>query len=89
MQQRLRLGAWLRGAAIFTGTALVATVVLVLILNRLCVSQRMELTGARLALLAALAAVAAFRLALPAGAADARRARCVRPRRHIRSSSSG
>src|SRR5260370_4069049 len=29
LQQRLRLGAWLRGAAIFTGTALVVTVALV------------------------------------------------------------
>ena len=28
LQQRLRLGAWLRGAAIFTGTALLVTVVL-------------------------------------------------------------
>jgi hypothetical protein len=33
LQQRLRLGAWLRGAAIFTGTALSVTVVLVLVLN--------------------------------------------------------
>ncbi len=30
---RLRLGAWLRGAAIFTGTALAVTVALVLVLN--------------------------------------------------------
>ena len=34
LQQRLRLGAWLRGAAIFAGTALVVTVALVLLLNR-------------------------------------------------------
>ena len=34
LQQRLRLGAWLRGAAIFTGTALSLTVVLVFILSR-------------------------------------------------------
>ncbi len=34
LQHRLRLGAWLRGAAIFTGTALLVTIALVLILNR-------------------------------------------------------
>ena len=49
LQQRLRLGAWVRGAAIFTGTALVVTVALVLLLNHLrfrCAG----VTGARLAL---------------------------------------
>ena len=34
LQQRLRLGAWVRGAAIFAGTALATTVALVLVLNR-------------------------------------------------------
>src|ERR1700712_5558943 len=33
LQHRLRLGAWLRGAAIFTVTALVVTLALVLLLN--------------------------------------------------------
>ncbi|MGB7265875.1 MAG: hypothetical protein WBC92_10205, partial [Terracidiphilus sp.] len=33
LRRRLRLGAWLRGTAIFTGAALTATVVLVLVLN--------------------------------------------------------
>ena len=38
LQKRLRLGAWLRGAAIFAGTALVVTVVLVLAAQSFCVS---------------------------------------------------
>jgi hypothetical protein len=33
LQQRLRLGVWLRGAAIFTATALTVTVALVLVLT--------------------------------------------------------
>ena len=33
VEKRLRLGAWLRGAAILTSVALTATVVLVLITN--------------------------------------------------------
>jgi hypothetical protein len=64
LQQRLRLGAWLRGAAIFTGTALVVTVGLVLLLNHYAFPAH-GVTGARLALLAALAAVAGFGIALP------------------------
>src|SRR5882757_3851479 len=64
LQQRLRLGAWLRGAAIFTGTALVVTVGLVLLLNHYAFPAH-GITGARLTLLAALAAVAGFGLALP------------------------
>ena len=35
LQQRLRLSVWLRGAAIFTGTALTVTVALVLVLKSL------------------------------------------------------
>ena len=61
---RLRLGAWLRGAAIFTGTALVVTVALVLLLNHYAFPAH-GVTGARLALLAALAAVAGFGIAFP------------------------
>ncbi len=49
VRQRLRLGAWVRGAAIFTGTALVVTFALVLVLNRFAFPAR-GLTGARLAL---------------------------------------
>ena len=64
LQQRLRLGAWLRGAAIFTGTALVVTVGLVLLLNHYAFPVH-GVTGARMALLAALAAVAGFGIALP------------------------
>src|ERR1700679_1455034 len=64
LQQRLRLGAWLRGAAIFTGTALIVTVALVLLLNHYAFPAH-GIAGARLALLVALAAVAAFAIALP------------------------
>jgi hypothetical protein len=64
LQRRLRLGAWLRGAAIFLGTALVVTVVLVLVLNHFAFPTH-GLAGARLALLAALAAVAGFGIILP------------------------
>ena len=64
LQQRLRLGAWLRGAAIFAGTALVVTVALVLLLNHFAFPSH-GVAGARLALLAALAAVGAFGIALP------------------------
>jgi hypothetical protein len=64
LQRRLRLGAWLRGAAIFTGTALVVTVALVLLLNHYAFPPH-GVAGARLALIAALAAVAGFGIALP------------------------
>jgi hypothetical protein len=64
VQQRLRLGTWLRGAAIFCGTALTVTVLLVLVLNRFAFPAR-GVTGARLAIFAALAAAAAFGIALP------------------------
>jgi hypothetical protein len=64
LQQRLRLGAWLRGAAIFTGTALIVTVALVLLLNHYAFPTH-GVAGARLALLALLAVVAGFGIALP------------------------
>ena len=54
LQKRLRLGAWLRGAAIFTGTALLVTVVLVLVLNRFAFPAH-GVTAARLAIFVALA----------------------------------
>ena len=64
LQHRLRLGAWLRGAAIFTGTALIVTVVLVLLLNHYAFPTH-GVAGARLVLLAVLATVAGFGIALP------------------------
>jgi hypothetical protein len=64
LKQRLRLGAWLRGAAIFTGTALVVTVLLVLILNRFAFPAH-GITAARLAIFVALATAALFGIALP------------------------
>ncbi len=64
IQQRLRLGAWVRGAAVFTGTALVTTIVLVLLLNRYAFPSP-GVTGARVALFFALAAAAGLGLALP------------------------
>ncbi len=64
LQKRLRLGAWLRGAAIFTGTALLVTVALVLILNRFAFPAH-GVTAARLAIFVALAVVAVFGIAVP------------------------
>ena len=64
LQHRLRLGAWLRGAAIFTGTALIVTVALVLLLNHYAFPTH-GVAGARLALLALLAVVAGLGIALP------------------------
>ena len=64
VRQRLQLGAWLRGTALFAGTALVVTLVLVLALNRLAFPAHGVAYG-RLALFLALASVAAFGLAIP------------------------
>jgi hypothetical protein len=64
LQHRLRMGAWLRGAAIFTGTALLVTIALVLLLNRFAFPAH-GVAGARLALLIILAAAAGFGIALP------------------------
>jgi hypothetical protein len=64
LQQRLRLGVWLRGTAIFTCTALTMTVALVLLLNRLAFPMH-GVTAARLAIFVALAFVAVFGIALP------------------------
>ena len=63
-RQRLRLGAWLQGAAVFTGTALIVTVALVLALNRLAFPE-FGVTGGRFVIFAALAAAALFGIALP------------------------
>jgi hypothetical protein len=64
IRQRLLLAAWMRGAATFTGTALMVTLALVLLLNHFAFPAR-GLTGARLALFFALAAAAAFGIAFP------------------------
>jgi hypothetical protein len=64
LQQRLRLAAWLQGAAIFTGTALAVTVALVLALNHFAFPTQ-AVTFSRILMLAALAAAAIFGLALP------------------------
>ena len=64
LHRRLRLGAWLRGAVIFTGTALVVTLVLVLLLNRLAFPAH-GISLSRLVIFAALAAAAIFGVALP------------------------
>jgi hypothetical protein len=64
LRRRLRLDAWLRGAAIFTGTALVVTVVLVVVLNRLAFPDR-GLLVARLSILFALGVAATLGIAIP------------------------
>lgn len=64
LQRRLRLGSGLRGAVIFTATALLTTVVLVWLLNRFAFPA-FGVTGARVALIVALACAAAFGTALP------------------------
>jgi hypothetical protein len=64
LHHRLRLGAWLRGAAIFTGTALFVTVVLVLLLNQLAFPAH-GISLSRVVILAALTAAAIFGVALP------------------------
>jgi hypothetical protein len=64
LQRRLRAGAWLRGTAIFAGTALIVTVTLVLLLNHFAFPAH-GVAGARLTLLVALAAAATFGIALP------------------------
>ena len=64
VQQRLRLGAWLRGAAVFAGTALIVTIALVLVLNRLAFPAS-GITAGRLIIFAALAAAAFFGIAFP------------------------
>jgi len=64
LQQRLRLKAWLQGAAIFTVTALVVTIVLVIVLNQLAFPAT-GVTLSRFLILTALAAAAVFGIALP------------------------
>lgn len=64
LQKRLRLDTGLRGAAIFIGTALTVTLVLVLVLNHFAFPAR-GVIYARLAIVLALEAAAAFGIAIP------------------------
>jgi hypothetical protein len=64
LQKRFRLGAWVRGAAIFTGTALAVTVALVLVLNRFAFPTH-GVNAARFTIAAALAGAAFLGVALP------------------------
>lgn len=64
LRQRLRLGAWLRGAAIFCSTALTITVVLVLVLNHFAFPAH-GVGAARLVMILTLAAAAVLGLAMP------------------------
>lgn len=63
-RQRLQLGAWLRGVAIFAGTALGITIALVLVLNHFAFPAE-GVSLARLLILVALAAAAILGLVLP------------------------
>src|SRR6516164_8621985 len=73
LEHRLRWGVWLRGLAIVSGGALVATLVLVIIANALAFSQG-SVTAARFALILLLAAAAAGGLLLPLHRLTRRRA---------------
>ncbi len=73
LQKRLRWSTLLRGLAILTGSALVATLVLVTIANALAFSQG-SVTAARFGLILILAVAAAAGLALPLRRLTRRRA---------------
>src|SRR5271156_435283 len=73
LEQRLRWSTLLRGVAILTGGALVATLLLVTIANALAFS-RGSVTAARFALILILAVAAAAGLALPLRRLTRRRA---------------
>src|SRR6202166_2177018 len=73
LEQRLRWSTLLRGVAILTGGALVATLVLVTIANALAFSQG-SVTAARFGLILILAIAAAAGLALPLRRLTRRRA---------------
>jgi hypothetical protein len=64
LRQRLRVGVWLRGAAVFAATALAITVLLVLLLNRLAFPAH-GITAGRLTIFVALAVAALFGIVLP------------------------
>ncbi len=73
LQRRLRIGAVLRGTAIFTSVALAMTVILVLIANHYAFAS-WTLTGSRVVLLVSLALAIGFGLAVPMYGLNARRA---------------
>src|SRR5438132_8025337 len=73
LEQRLRWNTVLRGLAILTGSALLATLVLVTIANALAFSQG-SVTAARFGLILGLAIAAAAGLALPLRRLTRRRA---------------
>ncbi|HMC59285.1 MAG TPA: hypothetical protein VKJ01_08850, partial [Candidatus Solibacter sp.] len=73
LEQRLRWSTWLRGLAILTGSALVATLVLVTIANARAFSQG-SVTAGRFTLILVLALAAAAGLALPLRRLTRRRA---------------
>src|SRR6202166_1606343 len=73
LENRLRLGAAFRGAAILTSVALLATVVLVLIANAFAFS-RWSITSARVVLLFAILLAVSYGIALPVAALSRRRA---------------
>jgi hypothetical protein len=64
LQRRLRIGAVLRGSAVFTSVALAVTVVLVLLANHFAFAS-WTLTGSRVVLLVSLALAIGFGLAVP------------------------
>src|SRR5215469_6181418 len=73
LQRRLRIGAVLRGTAIFSSVALAMTVVLVLIANHYAFAT-WTLTSSRVVLLIALALAIGFGLAVPLYGLNSRRA---------------
>ena len=76
LHQRLRLGVSLRGVAILTATALITTVLVVLVLNAFAFPLR-GLIGARSLLLLTIALAGAFAIALPLLRLTRRRATAV------------
>src|SRR5580704_10418476 len=64
LEQRLRLGALLGGAATVASAALVSTIVLVLVANAFAFSS-LSVTTARLALVCIVVAAVSFGLAIP------------------------
>ena len=73
LEQRLRWSAWLRGLAILTGSALLATLALVTVANALAFSHG-SVTAARFGLILVLVVAAAAGLALPLRRLTRRRA---------------
>src|SRR6185295_17626903 len=72
LEKRLRIGATVRGAALFTSVALIATVVLVLIANSFAFSGG-SIISARIILVLALIAAAVLGIAWPLSGLNVRR----------------